>query len=85
MIFIIDIFQFHCKSEQKHVKWNKIKGGMGKSDCTLPYLRSSTLFKALLIRELIYTYLLNLWRKTLKKKQSNCRWEKISTATEENI
>ena len=36
---ILKHFQFHCKGEHKQVR------GMCKSDCKLPYLQSSTLFK----------------------------------------
>ena len=35
--FIFGIFQFHCKSENKLVNWNEIKGDMCKSDSTLPF------------------------------------------------
>ena len=45
MTFIIAIFQFHCKSEHKRVKWNKTKGHMCKSDSIFPYLQRSTLFE----------------------------------------
>ena len=48
MIFIFGIFQFHCKSDHKQVKWNKIKQGLCKSDRIFPYLQSSALFKRLL-------------------------------------
>ena len=48
MTFIIDIFQFHCKSEQKQVKWNEIKRDMCKSDSIFPYLQRGTLLKWLL-------------------------------------
>ena len=39
--------------------------------------------KVLPMRGLIYTYSLNLYKK-FKKKQWNCRWEKMSKAREEN-
>ena len=58
--FITDIFQFHCKSKHKYLKWNEIKGDMCKSDSPFPYLQSSILFKVLLMREPIYTYSLSL-------------------------
>ena len=45
MTFIIGAFQSHCKSEYNQVRWNKIIGGMCKSDSIFPYLQSSTLFK----------------------------------------
>ena len=48
MTFIIGIFQFHCKSEHKQVKWNEIEQGMCKSDSTFPYLQRGTLLKRLL-------------------------------------
>ena len=48
MTLIIGIFQFHCKSEQKQVKWNEIKQNMCKYDSTCSYLQSSKLFKWLL-------------------------------------
>ena len=38
MAFIIDTFQFNCKSEHKQVKWNEIKEDMCKSDSVFPYL-----------------------------------------------
>ena len=44
-LIIIGIFQFHCKSEHKQVKWHQIKWDMCKSDSVFPYLQSSTLFK----------------------------------------
>ena len=44
MIFTIGIFQFHCKSEQKEVKLNKIKRNMYKSDSIFPHLQSITVF-----------------------------------------
>ena len=75
MTFIIGIIQFHCKNEPKQLKWNEIKEDMCKSDSTFPYLQNSTLFKALLMRELIYTYPLNLLRK-IKEKNSEIADEK---------
>ena len=45
MAFIIGIFQFHCKSEHKKVKWNKIKQGIWKSDSIFPYLQRGALSK----------------------------------------
>ena len=48
---------------------------MCKSDSTFPYLQSSTLFKALFMRELIYTYPLNLLTK-IKEKNSEIADEK---------
>ena len=45
MAFIIEIFQFSCKSQRKQVRRNKIKGDMCKSDGIFPYLQSSALFK----------------------------------------
>ena len=45
MALIIGIFQFHCKSEHKQVKWNEIKQGMSKSDSIFPYLECGALFK----------------------------------------
>ena len=45
---VIGTFQFHCKSEHKQVKWNKITCEMCKSDSIFPYLQRSTLFKWLL-------------------------------------
>ena len=36
------------------------------------------------MRELIYSYSLNLQRKIKEKKQWNSRWEKMSKATKEN-
>ena len=56
MTFIIGIFQFHSKSEHIQVKGNEIKEDMCKSDSAFPYLQSSTLFKALIMTELIDTY-----------------------------
>ena len=53
MIFIISIFQFHCKSEHKQVKWNKIKRDTCKFHSIFPYLQSSTLSKWLEIYLLI--------------------------------
>ena len=44
-VIVIGIFQFHCKSEHKQVKNNKIKRNMCKSGGTSPYLQNSTLFK----------------------------------------
>ena len=32
MTFIVIISQFHCKSEHKQVKWNKVTRDMCKSD-----------------------------------------------------
>ena len=48
MIFITGTFQSHCKSKHNQVKWNKITGGMCKSDSIFSYLQGSTLFKCLL-------------------------------------
>ena len=45
MAFVIDTFQFHCKSEHKQVKQNKITRDMCKSDSAFPYLKCSALFK----------------------------------------
>ena len=42
IIFIIGIFQFHCKSEHKQVKWNKMKEDMFKTDSIFPCLQSSS-------------------------------------------
>ena len=53
MTFIIGIFQFQFHIQ---VKGNEIKEDMCKSDSAFPYLQSSTLFKALIMRELIDTY-----------------------------
>ena len=44
MTFIIDVFQFHCKSEHKQKKGNEIKGDMSKSDSAFPYLQCTILF-----------------------------------------
>ena len=38
-------FQFHCKSEYKQIKRNKIMQDMCKFDSIFPYLQSSALFK----------------------------------------
>ena len=47
--FIIGTFQFHCKSEHKQVKWNKITQNLSKSDrIYIFYLQSSTFFQWLL-------------------------------------
>ena len=43
MTFIISIFQFHHRSEDKELKGNKIKQDMCKSDSIFPYVQSSTL------------------------------------------
>ena len=45
MTFTIGIFQFHCKSDYKQVKLNKIKQNVWKSDSTFPYLQSSLPFE----------------------------------------
>ena len=45
MTFIIGTFQFHCKTERKQVKRNKIKSDMCKSDGVFPCLQISTPFK----------------------------------------
>ena len=45
MTFIIDTFQFHCRSEHKQVQRNKMIQYMYKYDSIFPYLQSSTLFK----------------------------------------
>ena len=60
MTFIIGIFRFDCKSDYKQINWNGIKDDISKSDSTLPYLQCGRQFKILLMRELIYTYSLNL-------------------------
>ena len=44
MTFVIAIFQFHCKSEHKQVKGNKIKREIFKSGFIFPYLQSITVF-----------------------------------------
>ena len=44
MTFIIGPLQFHCKSEHKQLKWNKIRQEMCKSASIFPYLQISTLF-----------------------------------------
>ena len=59
MTFITDIFQFHYKGEHKQIKCNEIKREMCKSDSRFPYLQHGTQFKALLMREVVYTYSLN--------------------------
>ena len=41
MTIIIGIFQFHCKSEHKQAKWNKIEQDICKSDSISPYLQGS--------------------------------------------
>ena len=46
--FILVIFQFQCKSEDKQLKWNKMKWDMDKSDSNFLYLQISALFKWLL-------------------------------------
>ena len=43
--FIIITFLFHCKSEHKQGKSNKIIRDMCKSDSIFPYLQITTLFK----------------------------------------
>ena len=45
MTFIIDIFQFHCKSKDKQV--SEIKSDWTRADVTVffPYLQSSTQFE----------------------------------------
>ena len=45
MTFIIGAIQFHCRSELKQVKWNKITWDLNKSESLFPYLQRSTLFK----------------------------------------
>ena len=45
MTFIIGIFQFHCKSEHKQVKLNKIKREIRRSDSNFSYLQSITAFQ----------------------------------------
>ena len=47
MTFIIDIFQFRCKSEQKQVIQNKIKQDMCKSDSIFLNLQSIKVFELL--------------------------------------
>ena len=44
----VSIFQFHCNSEHKQVKFNKIKRGMYKSDIIFPNLQGITVFGWLL-------------------------------------
>ena len=39
MTFIIGAFQFHCRSEHKQVKWNKITWDLSKSESLFPYLQ----------------------------------------------
>ena len=48
MTFIIGIFQFHGKIEQKQVKIKKIKWNMFKSDSFFPNLQSVRVFEWLL-------------------------------------
>ena len=43
--FKLGTFQFHCKSEHKQIKRNKITRDMCESDIIIAYLQSSTLFK----------------------------------------
>ena len=45
MTFIIGIFQFHCKIEQKQVKIKKIKWNMFKSDSFFPNLQIVRVFE----------------------------------------
>ena len=82
MTFIIDIFQFHCKSEHKQVSEMKLKGASANLT-VLPYLQSIRLFKALFMRELIYTYSLYLQRKINKKNSKIADEKKMSKAKEE--
>ena len=63
MVFIISIFQFHCKSEHKQGKWNKIKRDMCKSDSIFPYLQIITLFEWHVKFIFLYNiYLKNDWQ-----------------------
>ena len=48
MTFLIGIFHFHCRSEHKQVKWNKIKQDICKSDILFPNLQSIIVFEWLL-------------------------------------
>ena len=63
MTFMLGIFQFHCKSEHKQVKWNKIKQDTSTSDSIFSYLQSSVLFKWLLK----FTSWLDLFQNTMVK------------------
>ena len=48
MTDLMDIFQFHYKSEQKQAKSNNIEQDMCKSESIFSCLQSRTLFKGLL-------------------------------------
>ena len=48
MIYIIAIFQSHCRSEYKQTNLNKIKRDIYKSDNILSYLQSITVFNLFL-------------------------------------
>ena len=69
MIFIIGIFQLHCKSEHKQVKWNKNKRGMRikvfKVTKTISSLRIFLIFY-------IYFFTKRFWAyKSSKQKTTN--------------
>ena len=44
-----DILQFHCKSEHKQVKRNKIKQDIWKSDSVFPNLQGIKIFEGFAI------------------------------------
>ena len=62
--FIISIFQFHYKSENKQVKWNEIQRDMCKCDSIFRYLQRGTLLK----------YLIDFWNLFLDKVYLKNKW-----------
>ena len=64
MILIIGIFQFHCRSEHKQIKWNKIKREMCKSDSIFNYLQR------------VITNITDEWRDKFRRMRDQCRWVK---------
>ena len=72
MPFVNGNFQFHCKSEHKQVKWNKITPDMCKSDSIFPYLQSTALLNLFRNYE-IYFLIRFVW-----KVNNNNSWETVS-------
>ena len=52
-IFIVSIFQFHCKSKQKQVKSKQIILGICKPDKNFPHLQSFTVFRNLFLEKFV--------------------------------
>ena len=52
-IFIVSIFQFHCKSKQKQVKSKQTSLGICKPDKNFTYLQSVTVFTNLFLEKFV--------------------------------